>query len=379
MPASHRPCSLLFLLLFSGAAASACGGGSSSAQGPQGGPPPAGVRIIALQEKPIEQTSEFIATIQSRQSATVQPEVDGIVTRIFVKSGQRVSAGTPLVQINADKQQAAVRSTEASRAGTEADVQYWRQQVKRLESLVEAGAISRQEFEQAQNSLRTAEARLTALDAQVREGRVELQYYRVNAPQGGVVGDIPVRTGDRVTQSTVITTIDEKAALEAYIQVPLDRSPDMRLGLPVQLLDSDGKIVSTNRITFVAPRVDDATQTVLVKSALQEIPPSFRVQQFIRARIVWRQVPGLTVPITAVTRISGQYFCFVAEQGPNGLVARQRPVQVGELIGNDYVVTGGLKAGDRVITAGIQKIGDGAPVRAEEPTPTAQPPTPKPQ
>jgi RND family efflux transporter MFP subunit len=304
--------------------------------------------------------------------------VDGIVTRIFVKSGQRVTAGAPLVQINADKQQAAVRSTEASRAGTEADVQYWRQQVKRLEALVEAGAISRQEFEQAQNSLRTAEARLAALDAQVREGRVELQYYRVNAPQGGVVGDIPVRTGDRVTTSTVITTIDEKTAVEAYIQVPLDRSPDLRLGLPVQLLDSEGKVVVTNPITFVAPRVDDATQTVLVKSALREIPPSLRLQQFVRARIVWRSTPGLTVPVTAVSRISGQYFCFVAEQGPNGLVAHQRPIQVGELVGNDYVITGGLKPGDKVITAGIQKIGDGAPVRADESTPNAQPPTPKP-
>jgi RND family efflux transporter MFP subunit len=370
---------LFALLIFSGTAISACGGGSSSAQGPQGGPPPTGVQITTLAEKPVEQTSEFIATVQSRRSTTVQPEVDGIVTRIFVKSGQRVNAGTPLVQINADKQQAAVRSSEASRSGTEADVQYWRQQVKRLEALVEAGAISRQEFEQAQNSLRTAEARLAALDAQVREGRVELQYYRVNAPQAGVIGDIPVRTGDRVTQSTVITTIDENAALEAYIQVPLDRSPDLRLGLPVQLLDTEGKIVATNPITFVAPRVDDATQTVLVKSALQEFPPALRVQQFIRARIVWRAAPGLTVPVTAVTRISGQYFCFVAEQGPNGLIARQRPITIGELIGNDYVVTGGLKPGENVITAGIQKIGDGAPVRAEDSTPNSQSPTPKAQ
>ena len=377
MSASHRR-SFVSVLILSALSASACGRGPS-AQGPQGGPPPAGVKILTLEQKPIEQTSEFIATVQSRRSTTVQPEVDGIVTRIFVKSGQRVSEGTPLVQINADKQQAAVRSAEANRAGTEADVQYWRQQVKRLESLVEAGAISRQEFEQAQNSLRTAEARLAALDAQVREGRVELQYYRVNAPQSGVIGDIPVRTGDRVTQSTVITTIDEKTALEAYIQVPLDRSPDLRLGLPVQLLDIEGKIVATNPVTFVAPRVDDATQTVLVKSALQEIPPALRLQQFVRARIVWRQVPGLTLPVTAVTRISGQYFCFVAEQGQNGLVARQRPIQVGELIGNDYVVASGLKPGDRVITAGIQKIGDGAPVKAEEATPTAQPPTPKPR
>jgi RND family efflux transporter MFP subunit len=337
------------------------------AQGAAAAPPPASVTLLTLEQKPIEQTSEFIATVRSLRSTTIQPEVDGLVTKIFVKAGERVRAGTPLVQINADKQQANVRSTEASRAGTEADVQYWREQVKRLEALVAAGAISRQEFEQAQNSLRTAEARLAALDAQVREGRVELQYYRVDAPQAGVVGDIPIRTGDRITTSTVITTIDQNDALEANIQVPLDRSADLRMGLPVQLLDSDGKVMATNPITFIAPRVDDATQSVLVKSALREEPPSIRVQQFLRSRIIWRKVPGVTIPVTAVSRVSGQYFCFVAEQGPQGLVARQRPIQVGDLVGNDYIVGGGVKAGDRVVVGGIQKIGDGAPIKPGEP------------
>jgi multidrug efflux pump subunit AcrA (membrane-fusion protein) len=121
----------------------------------------------------------------------------------------------------------------------------------------------------------------------------------------------------------------------------------------------------TNPITFVAPRVDDATQTVLVKSLMREVPPQSRVQQFVRARIIWRSAPGLTVPVTAVLRVSGQYFCFVAEQGPQGLVAKQRPVDVGDVIGNDYVVRGGLKPGEKLIVSGIQKIGDGAPVRAE--------------
>ena len=346
--------------------AAACGGNNTPSAQSQSGPPPTGVKVLTVAEKPIEEASDFISTVRSLKSTTVQPEVEGIVTRIFVKAGDRVSVGSPLVQINADKQQAAVRSTEANRAGVEADVTYWRQQVKRLEALVAAGAISRQEFDQAQNSLRTAESRLGALDAQVREGRVELQFYRVTAPQAGVVGEIPVRVGDRVTNSTIITTIDEKASLEAYIQVPLDRSPQLRLGLPVQILDADGKVVATNVITFVAPRVDDATQTVLVKSLLREIPPSLRVQQFVRARIIWRTTAGLTVPLTAVTRVSGQYFCFVAENGPKGgLVARQRPVQVGELLGNDYVVRGGLKAGERVIVAGVQKVGDGAPIKTE--------------
>jgi RND family efflux transporter MFP subunit len=353
-------------VILTAAASTACGrGDSAQAQRAGGGPPAATVKIVTLEPKPLEEASEFIATIQSLRSTTIQPEVEGIVTRIFVKSGTRVSAGAPLVQINAAKQQATVRSTEANRAGTEADVQYWRQQVKRLEALVGAGAISKQEFDQAQNSLRTAEAKLAALDAQVREERVELQYYRVEAPQAGVVGDIPVRVGDRVTSSTTITTIDQGGALEVYVQVPLDRSPQLRLGLPVQLLDADGKVIASNPITFVAPRVDDKTQTVQIKSALQSASPSLRVQQFARVRIVWRTTPGLTVPLTAVTRINGKYFCFVAEQSDKGLVARQRPLEVGEMLGNDYTVKSGLKPGDRLIVTGIQKLGDGAPVKGE--------------
>lgn len=344
----------------------ACSGGGTPA-GAAGPPPPAAVDMVVLEEKPIDRTSEFIAQIRSQRSATIQPEVDGVITRIFVKPGDRVSRGTPLIQINADKQQAAVLSTEANRAGTEADVAYWREQVKRLEALVEAGAISKQEFDQAQNSLRTAEARLAALDAQVREGHVQLQYYRVVAPQDGVVGDIILRVGDRVTSSTVITTIDDNSVLEADIMVPLDRSPDLRVGLPVQMLDSQGNVTATNPISFVSPRVDDRTQTVLVKAWLRDAPAALRTQQFSRARIVWSTTPGLTVPITAVTRVSGRHFCFVAEpaEGGNGLVAKQRPIEVGELIGNEYVVVSGLKPGERVITSGLQKIGNGAPVRAE--------------
>ena len=270
---------------------SACNRGGAAPAG-AAGPPPAAVTLLTLQPKPVERASEFIATLRSLRSTTVQPEVEGSVTRIFVKSGDVVRAGTPLVQIDPDKQQAAVRSTEANRSGAVADVQYWRQQVTRLEALVTAGAVSRLELEQAQNSLKTAEAKLAAIDAQVSEERVQLQYYRVVAPQAGVVGDIPIRVGDRVTQSSVITTIDENSALEAFIQVPVDRAPELRMGLPVQLLDTEGKPAAVNPISFVAPRVDESTQSVLVKSLLKDVPPRLRAQQFARARIVWSTAAG---------------------------------------------------------------------------------------
>ena len=361
-----------FPVLFAAVALASCGrsagpagAGAQGRGGPGGGPPAAAVKIVALEPKPLERASEFVATVKSLHSTTIQPQVEGRVTRVFVKSGDQVSAGAPLVQIDPERQAATVRNTESQRAAREADVQYWKGQVDRLRSLLSAGAISQNEFDTAQHNLETAQANLAALNAQVREGEVQLQYYRVTAPTAGVVGDITIREGDRVTNSTQITTIDDRAGLEAYIQVPLDRTPELRVGLPVQILDADGKVLATNPISFVAPRVDDATQTVLAKVLLRNVPPATRVQQFVRARVIWRTEQGLTIPVVAIQRIGGQFFCYVAEPAGQGLVARQRPVKVGEMTGNDYVVTDGLKAGDRVIVTGVQKLGDGAPVRAE--------------
>src|SRR6185503_12238156 len=103
----------------------------------------------------------------------------------YVKSGDVVKAGAPMLQIDPEKQAATLRNTQSQRAGREADVAYWKGQVERLQSLLKAGAISQNEFDTAQHNLQAAEANLAGLDAQVREGTVQLQYYRVSAPASG--------------------------------------------------------------------------------------------------------------------------------------------------------------------------------------------------
>lgn len=333
------------------------------------------VKAVTLAEKPIAQTSEYIATLRSLRSTTIQPLVDGLVTRIFVASGARVKPGQPILQLEADKEQAALRSLESRRAALVAEGTFARQQAERATALVSQGAISKQTAEEAQTRFETAEAQLKALEAQIREQRVQVNYFQVTAPVAGVIGDIAVRVGERVTTATEITTIDQSAGptgaagrasgLEAHIPVPLERATDLRLGLPVQFLDGAGAVIATNAITFVAPRVDEPTQTVLVKSLLKDVPTTMRVQQYIRVRIVWESSPGLSVPVVAVTRLSGQHFAFVAEPKDNGFVARQRPIKVGDIVGDDYVVLGGLKPGERLIVSGIQKLGDGVPVKPE--------------
>ena len=354
------------------ALSAACGRGQEAAPragGPPGGAfPPMGVDVVTLAMVPVEQTSELIGTVKSRRSATVQPQVEGFITRIAAQSGDRVRAGAVLLEIDAGRQEAAVGTLEAQRASREADLAYWTQQSTRLGTLLAAGAVSQQEFDQADAQRRSGVAQLAALDQQIREQRVELGYHRVLAPAAGVVGDIPVRVGDRVTHSTVLTTIDDNQGLEVYLQVPVQQAPDLSVGLPVRLVDDRGATLVTTKVSFVAPSVDPATQSVLAKAALTRAG-DLRNDQFVRARIVWRSAEGLTAPLVAMTRINGRFFAFVAEGAGDTTVARQRAVDLGELVGNNYVVLKGLSVGDRLIVSGVQKIGDGAPVAVNTGTP----------
>jgi len=150
--------------------------------------------------------------------------------------------------------------------------------------------------------------------------------------------------------------------------VPVQEAPKVKLGQPVRILNDAGEVVANEQVSFIAASADDATQTVLVKTPIAARGGAVRSDQFVRARVVWSNAPALTVPLVAVTRISGGYFVFVADPGPNNtFIAHQKPVTVGPLVGNDYLVLGGLQAGDKVIVAGIKKIGDGAPVMPAPP------------
>jgi RND family efflux transporter MFP subunit len=359
VPVSTRCSRVLGLaLLAASALAVACGGGGRGA----GGFPALPVEVATLAARPVEQATDFVGVVRSRRSTTVQPQVEGFVTRILVHSGERVAPGATLMEIDVRMQQAAVASLESQRAARRADVDYARQQATRMKTLLDGGAASQAEWEQAQTALTTSQAQLEAIDAQIREQKVALAYHRVSAPVAGVVGDVPVRVGDSVTKSTVLTTIDENAGLEVYVNVPVQEAAKLKLGLPVHIVDDRGQLLADETLSFVSPAVDPATQSVLAKAVLHQTS-GIRSEQFVRARIVWTKQPALTVPVLALDRVNGKYFAYVVEKGEGGaLFARQRAVEPGAMVGNDYVVTAGLKPGDTLIVAGVQKVRDGAPV-----------------
>ena len=334
-------------------------------QGAQGPPPAMAVKVLQVTDQPITDWSEYVSMLKSRDSANISPQVEGVITKIYVRSGDRVTAGASLIQIDPLKQEATVRNSQASTAAQEANLKWAQQQFERSSQLASAGVISKQDLDQARASLDAAKAQLAALQAGVNEQETQLHYYRVVAPMSGIVGDVPVHVGDRVTTSTMLTTVDKPGNLEAYVQVPVERARDLKMGKEVQILDTDGNKIAQGKITFISPQVDSQTQTVLAKATVPNDNGLLRTAQVVHARVQWGTHPGIEIPVLSISRIGGQFFVYVAEDSGGKSVAHQRQIKVGPLNGNNYVVTDGLKPGDKVIVSDTQMLADGMPVNAQ--------------
>ncbi len=333
----------------------------AAAPPPASGPLP--VQTVAIALSPVAQASEYVATIKSRRSATLQPQVDGRLTSIRAKSGDRVKSGQILMTIDPLHQQATVNAQQATVLQKKAVLDYNTREFDRQKKLFEAGITSRDVFEQSQQAFENAKADYDSAVATGQSTQEQLAYYTIRAPYDGVVGDIPVHVGDYVSATTVLTTVDENKDLEAYIYVPTERGTQLKPGLEVDLTDTNGKLLEKTNIDFLSPQVDSTVQGVLVKAPVRSGPEILRNAQLVKARIIWSTQPMATVPVLAVTRLGGQTFVYVAKQNEKGLlVATQTPVSVGETVGNDYAVTAGLNPGDKVITSSTQLLVNGMPV-----------------
>ncbi|MBD2420656.1 efflux RND transporter periplasmic adaptor subunit [Anabaena cylindrica FACHB-243] len=370
------------------------------------------VKLSTVQTGTVEDATEYIASLESRRSVNLQPRIQGQVAQIFVRSGDPVVAGASIMQIDARQQQAAVnslsaagqasqaqlenaratlKSLQAERLANVADVRLNQQDYDRYSELAAQGAVSRQTKDQYANRLATAKAQLGAIDsriqaqqatisqaeksllqadANVRQQQVELQYYKITAPFNGTVGDVPIKVGDFVSTSTPLATITQNRPLEVNIPVPLERGSQLRQGLPVELITAQGQILGTTEVFFISPSISNNSQSILVKALYNNSAGQLRADQLIRARVIWDQRSGVLIPTTAVSRIAGENFVFVAqtEKSPEGasqLIAKQKRVKLGNIKGNDYQVIEGLKVDEKLIVSGIQNLRDGLPIMPE--------------
>ncbi len=370
------------------------------------------VKLDTVQSGIIEDRDEYIARLESRQSVTLQPQIQGRITNIFVNSGSEVKAGNPVMQIDSREQQAAVNSVDAAaqaarsqlqnaiatlkslqaeKLSNVADVNLNQQEYERYTSLAAQGAVSQQTRQQYVNRLATAKARLNAIDAQIqaqqasinqaekslqqaqantKQQQVQLQYYTVSAPIAGKVGDLLVKQGDVVNTSSQLTSITQNNPLQVEISVPQERAAELSKGMPVELVDNQGKILGRSQVFFISPNVNQNTQSILIKALFNNSNNQLRADEYVRARVIWQRRPGVFIPATSVVRLAGETFVYVAKKPDDSqanpeFIAKQKRVELGNIRGNNYQVLEGLRQGEKIIVSGILNLRDGAPIMPE--------------
>jgi multidrug efflux pump subunit AcrA (membrane-fusion protein) len=401
------------------------GGPTAEAQQPQGIP----VQLAKVQTGTVQDASEFVGNLEARRSVTLRSEVDARIVQILVESGDRVSRGTLAIQLNPERSQAnlgsadariaaaraarenalaEVRAQEAQLISDQAELQLQTTELARTTALTQEGAFSQQDLDRAIQSRDTAAAELRATQQRIRAARATVLQQeallreaqasaasvgqdvvdtRVVAPFTGVIGDIPVKVGDYVQSGDTLTTITQNDFLDLRIAIPLEQGPELRMGLPVQITNEQGQVLTQGQVSFISPQVNSQAQTILVKATFDNSAGRLRDGQFVRARVIWDESPGVLVPTAAISRLGNQTFIYVAEppappaagqspseqapqgtseQAPQGqppaLIARQRQVTLGNIQGNNYQVLEGLKPGEQIVVSGVLNLSDGVPI-----------------
>ena len=352
-------------MILAGLAASGCQK-KPEAAAPGGGPQALPVQTVTVTMAPVAQSSEYVATIKSRRSTELLPQVSGQLIDIRVHSGDHVKAGEPLMEIDAQQQRATVNSLRATELQKKALNDYDTIEEDRQRKLFDAGVTSRDAYEQAQQAFQNAKADYQSAVEARKAGEQELGYYTIRAPFDGVVGDIPVHVGDFVSQNqspaTILTTVDDNSSLEAYIYIPTERATEVHQGLAVDLTDDSGKLLQKTRLDFVSSEVDSTLQGILAKAPVQTGPEGLRNAQIVKARVIWSTKPMAVVPVLAVTRHGEESFVYVVLKQNGMAVAHRTSVVLGDAVGNNYSIVSGLNTGDSVIISGTQFLVDGMPV-----------------
>ncbi|MEO1590103.1 MAG: efflux RND transporter periplasmic adaptor subunit [Cyanobacteria bacterium J06632_22] len=414
------------------------GGGPPGFQMPGAVP----VTLQRLQSTTVQEREEFVGTLDAASGVILQPEAAGRITGIFVSSGDFVSAGDPIMQLSADRSQAELsaalanvsaaqsardnaqsqlQSLLAQQAQFQAEVDLQNREFDRTQRLVAEGVLAQQQLDEIERDRAAAIASLDAAREQIEAARAsvaqsesllgqarssasatreDLQDKTVTAPIDGVVGDIPVELGDYVQPGSELTTITLNDTLELEIAIPAEQADEVALGMPVELTPFGSAAPAvTGSISFISPQTDPATQTVQAKAEFVNSESRLQDNQRVNVAVILDQRSGLLVPATAVTRLGGQPFVYVAvdlppaEDGggapppaaaPPGAppmptptqMAQLRPVMLGDMQGNSFQVLDGLAPGETIVTSGLLNLQDGMPIIPQEAGQGGQPGAP---
>ncbi|MFV8797449.1 efflux RND transporter adaptor subunit AcrA, partial [Yersinia sp. LJYL362] len=344
------------------------------------------VGIVTLKAAPLNITTELPGRTSAFRVAEVRPQVSGIILKRNYVEGSDVTAGTSLYQIDPATYQAAYDSAKGDLAKAQAAAEIARLTVNRYKPLLGTNYISKQEYDQAVSNSMQANAAVVAAKAAVESARINLAYTQVTSPISGRTGKSSVTEGALVTsgQATALTTVQQLDPM--YVDVTQSSDEFLRLKKELAdgtlkqengkakvrlLLENGSEYAETGTLEFSGVTVDETTGSITIRAIFPNPNEALLPGMFVRARLDEGVRPdALLVPQQGVTRNPrGEATAMVV--GADDKV-ELRTLVANQAIGNKWLVTEGLKAGDRLIVSGLQKIRPGVQVKVQEVTETEQ-------
>nr|WP_328797812.1 efflux RND transporter periplasmic adaptor subunit [Marinobacter mangrovi] len=356
---------------------SACGKQESSAQA-QSQRPPAEVGFVTVHAQPFTVVNELPGRTSPYQVAEVRPQVTGILEKRLFEEGQTVKAGQALYKIDDKLYKASLASAEADLASAKANLQSAQLTANRYEHLIKTGAVSQQELDDARATLNANKAAVAAAQASVQTARINLDYTTIEAPISGRIGRSNVTAGALVTanQSNALTVIRQLDPIYVDLTQSYSDLQALRSAMASGKLETVGKgkatvsLVHQNGATyphdgtlqFSEYAVDENTGSVTLRALFPNPDGELLPGMFVRARLPQAESQNaILVPQKGVSRqANGKASAMVVSQDNT---VEKRSVVTEKAVGNRWLISSGLKDGDRLIVEGLQKIGEGAPVK----------------
>ena len=359
---------------FAGGAAS---GASGAAAGGPGGPggrggraPPSTVGVATATRADLPVVLDALGTVQPMITATVRPQVSGVITQVLFSEGQMVKKGQLLVTIDPRPFEIALQQMLGARLRDEAQLENAKVQLQRYQTLLSQDSIARQDVDTQAATVKQLEGTIVIDRANENTARLNLAYCRIVSPVAGRVGLRPVDPGNYVGagDATGVAVITQVAPIDVAFSVPQDRVPEILaraadgVKMPVTAFDrTRTKKLDEGTFSTLDNQIDVQTGTVKAKARFVNAGGALFPNQFVNVRLLLRMVKGaVVIPVTALRTGAGGDFVYVLDDDRTVTV---RPVQRGVATTDLIEISKGLEAGARVVTEGGDRLREGARVQ----------------
>ncbi|MEF8730129.1 MAG: efflux RND transporter periplasmic adaptor subunit [Accumulibacter sp.] len=342
------------------------------------------VEVVQVVQKDVPIYMEWVGTMDGNINAVIRPQVTGYLIRQNYREGDLVKKGQPLFEIDPRTFEAAVDEAKGVRAQKVARFDTASANLARIKPLAEKNAVSQKDLDDATGAFQSAKAELEAADANLKTAKLNLGFTRISSPISGIAGIARAQIGDLLSPSgaelTTVSSVDPikvyfNISEQEYLKVATAASAAGRSteDVPLELILVDGSIYPhQGKVSVLNRQVDVTTGTFKVASLFPNANNLLRPGQFGRIRATMQVVKGaLLVPQRAVTEMQGKFLLAVV--GADNKVDI-RPVVVGDRIGSDWLISEGLKPGERVVAEGTQKVRPGMTVETKPFVPAAPAP-----